>query len=124
LAGSTSSARSLLERPKRSRGQQEPPPPLSAATRLVLRGHGLVGLVLDLHDPAGFLVPLGPPAGLGVVELGAVAPQPLDSLLLGRQFAGPLGRVFAISYGTSLLATAFTSPRVLPQASGVNGMRI
>ena len=49
----------------------------------MLPGHRLVGFVLDLHDLAGLFVPLGPLAGLGVLELGAVSPESLNDFLLG-----------------------------------------
>jgi hypothetical protein len=51
--------------PVPSGGRKEPfsapscPRLFSTSTGLMLSGHGLVGLVLDLHDLTGFLVPLG-----------------------------------------------------------------
>src|SRR5918998_5182507 len=83
----------VCERPVRAEGVLAPLGSYWSTGPLMLPGHRLVGFVLDLHDLAGLFVPLGPLAGLGVLELGAVSPESLNDFLLGGQFVGPLCRV-------------------------------
>ena len=83
----------------------------------MLPGHRLVGFVLDLHDLAGLFVPLGPLAGLGVLELGAVFPESLNDFLLGGSSLDPSEEFFAIPCDAFFLAAAFTSPPKYPPLS-------